>query len=225
MVRLSAPLRVSLLATVIVASGVQAQDKYRDPPDQVRRILDAEPLPIATMSPDKTQLVMLRRPGLPSIEKVAAPDVKLAGLRFDPRTNGPTRTFDFTGIQLQPVSGGAARTVAMTIPPQATLGNIRWAPSGDRIAFTVTTSNAITLWVANTANATARQVSTRRLNAVLGTPCEWLSSEPALVCTLVPANRGAAPVASTTPEGPIIHLPGPAQEPPRREGLRVLRHE
>jgi len=204
MVRLRAPLRVSLIATLILAPAVQAQDKYRDPPDQIRRILDAEPLPIASMSPDKTQLVMLRRPGLPSIEKVAAPDVKLGGLRFDPRTNGPTRTFDFTGIQLQAVSGGPARTVAMTLPPQATLGNIRWAPSGDRIAFTVTTSNGITLWVANTANATARQVSTRRLNAVLGTPCEWLSSEPALVCTLVPAARGAAPVAATTPEGPII---------------------
>ena len=204
MVRLSALLRVSLLATIVLAPAAQAQDKYRDPPDAIRRILDAEPLPIASMSPDKTQLVLLRRPGLPSIEKVAAPDVKLGGLRFDPRTNGPTRTFDFIGIQLQAVSGGPARTVAMTLPPQATLGNIRWAPSGDRIAFTVTTSNGITLWVANAANATARQVSARRLNAMLGTPCEWLSSEPALVCTLVSAARGAAPVPASTPEGPII---------------------
>ena len=204
MVRLRATFRAAGLAAIVLAPVANAQDKYRDPPDAIRRILDAEPLPIVNMSPDKSQLVLLRRPGLPSIEKVAAPDLKLGGLRFDPRTNGPTRTFDFTGIQLQAVSGGAPRTVSMTLPPQATLGNIRWAPSGDRFAFTVTTGNAITLWVANTANATARQVSPRRLNAVLGTPCEWLSSEPALVCTLVPAGRGAPPKAATTPEGPIV---------------------
>ncbi len=199
-----AGLCLSLVAGVAAPVAARAQDRYREPPDAIRRILDAEPLPIASMSPDRTQLVLLRRPGLPSIEKVAAPDVKLAGLRFDPRTNGPTRTFDFTGIQLQPVGGGAARTIAMTLPPQATLGNIRWSPRGDRIAFTVTTATGITLWVANTATATARQVSPRRLNAVLGTPCEWLASEPALVCTFVPAGRGAAPVAATTPEGPIV---------------------
>ncbi|MGQ0646388.1 MAG: prolyl oligopeptidase family serine peptidase [Gemmatimonadaceae bacterium] len=202
--RLSAFLRLSVLALFAVVPAANAQEKYREPPEQIRRILDAEPLPIVSMSPDKSLLVLMRRPGLPSIEKVAAADLKLAGLRFDPRTNGPTRTFDFTGIQLQAVAGGQPRTVTMSLPAQSTLGNVRWSPAGDRFAFTVTTSDAITLWVANTADAAARQVSPRALNAVLGTPCEWLSSEPALVCTFVPPNRGVPPRAATTPEGPIV---------------------
>ena len=131
MLRLSARLRGSLLAAIVLAPVANAQDKYRDPPEAIRRILDAEPLPIVNMSPDRSQLVLMRRPGLPSIEKVAAPDLKLGGLRFDPRTNGPTRTFEFTGIQLQAVSGGPPRTVAMTLPPRATLGNIRYGAPGD----------------------------------------------------------------------------------------------
>ncbi|MGQ0765544.1 MAG: prolyl oligopeptidase family serine peptidase [Gemmatimonadota bacterium] len=198
--------RFLVIALSLTAAGSMAggQEVYRDPPDAIRRILDAEPLPSVVLSPDRALLVLMRRPGLPSIEKVAAPDLRLAGLRFDPLTSGPTRTVEFTGLQIQPVAGGAARAVTMSLPPEATIGAVRWSPAGDRFAFTVTTRNAITLWVASVADGSARQVTSRALNAVLGNPCDWLSSEPALVCTLVPANRGPAPAAPQTPAGPII---------------------
>lgn len=204
MSRVRASTRIAFWAMVIALPAAQAQERYREPPDAIRRILDAEPLPTVSVSPDRSMLVLLRRPGLPSIEKVAAADFKLAGLRFDPRTNGPTRSQEFTGIQLLPVAGGTPRTVNVAAPAGATLGSVRWSPAGDRFAFTVTTSDAITLWVATAADASARQVTARPLNAVLGAPCEWLSSEPALVCTFIPQNRGAAPVAPTTPVGPIV---------------------
>ena len=38
---------------------------------------------------------------------------------------------------------------------------------------------------------------------MLGTPCDW-SGDDALVCTLVPADRGPEPVAPRTPVGPIV---------------------
>ena len=201
-------LPISLLPTADVA----AQDKYRDPPEPIRRILDAEPTPAVSVSPDRTTLLLMRRPGLPPIAEVAAPEYRLAGIRFDPRSNGPTREFSVTGLSVMPVGGGAARPIALTLPAGATIANTRWSPKGDRIAFTVTTDDAITLWLADVASATAKQLTARRLNGILGPPCEWVATEPSLLCAFVPANRQEAPKAPSVPDGPIVQEAGGAAD-------------
>ena len=198
-----------LLAAVHPAA---AQDKYRDPPEPIRRILDAEPTPSVSVSPDRTTLLLMRRPGLPPIAEVAAPEYRLAGTRFDPRSNGPTREFSLTAMSVMPVTGGAARPIALSIPEGATIANTRWSPKGDRIAFTVTTDDAITAWVAEVSAATARQLTPRPLNGILGAPCEWMATEPALLCAFVPANRPEAPKSPTVPVGPIVQEAGGAAD-------------
>ena len=72
MFRLPTSSRIILFGMVVTLPAAGAQEKYRDPPEAIRRILDAEPLPTVILSPDRSMLVLLRRPGLPSIEKVAA---------------------------------------------------------------------------------------------------------------------------------------------------------
>ena len=68
------------------------------------------------------------------------------------------------------------------------MGAPTWFPNGKRVSFVVSTSDTPTLWVADLATKSARQDSTRRLNAVLGAPCDW-SGDEALDCRLVPADR------------------------------------
>jgi dipeptidyl aminopeptidase/acylaminoacyl peptidase len=42
------------------------------------------------------------------------------------------------------------------------------------------------------------------LNGIFGAPCEWLSDSQSLVCRTVPADRGAPPVRSDVPTGPVV---------------------
>ena len=133
---------------------------------------------------------------------MSAPEFRLAGLRFDPNTSGPSRENNFTAMSLQPVAGGAARRVSMTLPSGASIANVQWAPGGQRVAFTVTAQGAITLWVAELASASARQLSPRALNAVLGAPCDWVDAAR-LACKFVPEGRGTPPSQGGTPGGPI----------------------
>lgn len=201
MPRLIRPLVVLTLFTVTTTPAAIAQG-YKQPPAPIAQILDAPATPAVQLSPDRTTLLLLERPGLPSIADVSAPELRLAGLRFDPNTNGPSRENNFTAMSLMPVSGGAARRVAMTLPTGASIANVQWAPGGQKVAFTVTTQGAITLWVADLATASARQLSPRALNAVLGAPCDWVDAAR-LACRTIPDNRGAAPVQGGTPAGPI----------------------
>src|SRR5512145_1966781 len=67
----------------VLAPALHAQTGYQQPPAPIARILDAEPLPAVSVSPDRRWLLHARREALPGIAEVAAPDVKVAGLRID----------------------------------------------------------------------------------------------------------------------------------------------
>jgi hypothetical protein len=93
--------------------------------------------------------VQLRRRGLPPISEVGAPELRLAGLRINPRTNGGTRDVSYTGLAFQSVDGGSARPVTLAgLDGEPRIGAPLWAPGGRRVAFTVTGPSGITLWAA-----------------------------------------------------------------------------
>jgi dipeptidyl aminopeptidase/acylaminoacyl peptidase len=205
----SAPL--SLLALVALATTpllLSAQSGYREPPPAIAAILDASPTPTVSLSPDRRRMALLERSGYPSIAEVAAPELRLAGLRFDPVSNGPSRGSGYRGIALQTVTAGAEPTaLAIPLPGDgrgAPIGNVSWSPAGDRIFFTITSDDRIEPWLADVATGAVRKLADVRLNAVLGSPCQWLGAEPALICRTVPADRGPAPAQPTTPDGPIM---------------------
>ncbi len=191
------------LLLVLVGGLAGAQDAYRQPPAAIQRILDAPATPTSIVTPDRQWILLLERPGLPPISEIAAPEYRVAGIRLDPRTSGPSRQNPARGMSIMPIGGGAATPIAMTLPAGAGVGAPSWSPSGKRFAFVVSTDDALTLWVGDVAAKNARQLSPRRLNAVLGAPCDWTGDE-SLVCTFVPQDRGAEPVAAATPAGPIV---------------------
>ena len=203
----------AVLAPVLVPALALAQTSYQQPPAPIARALDAEPLPAVSVSPDRKWLLHLRRRGLPSIEEVGAPEMRLAGLRLNPRTNGGSRDVSFTGFALQSVQGGGSTPALRSITVPGATGEVRmgsplWSPDGKHIAFTVTGPTAITLWTADIpASASgpavaARRVSQLALNATTGNPCSWVGNAR-LACLTIPAGRGPAPSQAATPTGPI----------------------
>lgn len=197
--RLAALALLCLVATPPLA----AQAGYRQPADAIARILDAPATPTVLTSPDRSTMVLLERPGLPSIAEISAPEYRVAGIRLDPRTSGPSRQNPARGLSVQPMTGGVPTPIAMNLPRDAGISYAAWSPSGRSLAFVVSTDDALTLWVADVAARRARQVSDRRLNAVLGAPCAWMD-DAELACRLVPSGRGAEPEAPTVPAGPIV---------------------
>src|SRR5690606_18588634 len=153
---------------------------------------DAPATPTALLSPDRSMMVFLERPGLPSIDVISAPEYRVAGIRLNPRTSGPSRQNPARGMSMMPISGGAATPIAMDLPSGAGISYTNWSPDGKQVAFVVSTNNALTLWVADLTAKSAKQITSRRLNAVLGGPCDW-TDDTALICRFIPADRGAEP--------------------------------
>lgn len=200
-------LALILFTLLAAAPGAVAQTEtgYMMPPQVLADIIDAPQTPWTAISPDSEWMMFIERPGLPSIEEVAQPELRLAGLRINPRTNGRSRQTSGSGIVFKKLDGEEERRVE-GIPEGARLTGFSWSDDGKRVAFVVTLGDRISLWSAELKNARARQVTPpdMRLNGVYGRPYSWLDRGKEFVVMAVPADRGPAPAEPLVPSGPVI---------------------
>ena len=175
---------------------------YRLPPAVIASILDAPPTPALSVSPDRRVIALLGRPGLPSIAELAEPELRLAGTRINPRTNGPSRDAAFRSLSFRELRGGVERHVAL--PEGARLNHPRWSADGSTLAFTLTTDEGIELWVAAENTGVARRLVGPELNATFGTPFAWMPDSVSLLMLRTVAGRGAPPERPRVPAGPIV---------------------
>jgi dipeptidyl aminopeptidase/acylaminoacyl peptidase len=194
-------LRFAWLALVLAPALFAQSPTYLLPPKEVIEAFDAPPLPDAILSPSGQVLALTSRKAQPTIAALARPMLRLGGSRINPKTFGPQRTSLIYAIALKRIADGSE--VKVTVPPQATLSNVKFSPDGSKLAFLNTKSDGIELWVGDVATGSAKVVSDR-LNATLGDPCDWLRDNVTLVCKLVPAGRGPAPAAPAVPAGPNV---------------------
>ena len=82
---------------------------YLTPPKVIADIMDAEPLPTVSLSPDRTVMLLAHRRSMPSIAEVAAPFLGLAGARVNPKTNGARVLGGTIALTLKDVATGSER--------------------------------------------------------------------------------------------------------------------
>ncbi len=222
----SASFAVCMLALSIPTGRAQTNLKYQLPPKAIVEIVDALPTPGIELSPagaatDKRWMLIEHFSGLPTIAELAEPELRLAGLRFNPKTDGPSRGRYDTSLELQALPNGKATAVS-GLPERAKIRFAEWSPDGRKIAFAnindAKEDPGLSLWIIDVAAARARRLPGVALNGIFGPPCEWLSDSQRLVCKMVPADRGPAPTRSEVPTGPVIQenlgrvTPGPTYE-------------
>lgn len=191
-----------------------AQSSWQDPPAPIAAMIDAAQLPGTLISPDHQWLITVERPPYPPIEELAQPVLGLAGLEINPQTHSLAGAYSFRGLTLQAISeAGLTPPQEVRLPEDARIRHFDWSPDGQFLAFTLTRSGGVELWVLEMATATAQPLSDTSLNAVYGDPCDWVLPNPesnqgftaqGLVCKVVPAELGPPPEAPSRPPAPRI---------------------
>ena len=174
---------------------------YQKAPKAIQEVLDAPGTPGLVMSPTGERFLLVESDRHPSIQDMAQPMARLAGHRFNPVTRGPHAPARLKALALQAVDGGPARPIAL--PAGAALGQPRWSPDGRRFVLQGATADATELWLGDPATGTLKKVAGLRLNAILGSPVDWLP-DGSLLCKAVPAQPGPEPGAARAPAGPRI---------------------
>ncbi|HME08636.1 MAG TPA: hypothetical protein VKG25_16390, partial [Bryobacteraceae bacterium] len=191
-------LRIVLLSLCAVAFGDEA---YQKPPQRISDILNAPDTPRAFVSPVYTHVLLAEPLRYPPISDVAAPMLRLAGVRINPRNNGPHRAPLFTSLVLKRVDDGAE--VKIALPAGAKISLPKWSPDGKQFAFVNSTGNSQELWIGSVAGGRAHRQEGVTMNASLGynDAFQWLGNAKLMV-TAVVSVRGNPPAEATMPVGP-----------------------
>ena len=195
-------LAVSALAAVAVSAA--EPPRYQLPPQALIDMVDAPQIPQTQLSPNREWLMLLERSPLPSVADLAQPELRLAGLRINPRNFDQSRNAQTIAIKLVKIADRSEKVVS-GLPASARIGDAIWSPDAKRIAFTLVRESAIELMVAEVGNGMfAKRITDRNLNGVMGRPMVWHSDSKSLVVNLLPVGRGGAPKFSAVWSGPSV---------------------
>src|SRR5271165_2965694 len=111
-------LGLAITAVMLSWTPMQAQTslKYQEPPKAIVDLVDTRPTPTVEVSPKdkggRRWLLIEHTSGLPPISDLAQPELRLAGLRFNPKTTGPSRGRYVTALELKALPDGAEKKVS-----------------------------------------------------------------------------------------------------------------
>ncbi|HET6255083.1 MAG TPA: prolyl oligopeptidase family serine peptidase [Puia sp.] len=192
-----------LLSLLITAAALQAQNTgYQLPPKDIADLLLAKPTPLITADQKGEWMLLIGRYSYPSVEELAQPEQRIAGLRFNPNNFSPSRLNFFSDLTLKNLRTGKEYNI-QGLPAPLMAGNISWNPGETKIAFTNTTNRQVDLYVIDISTQHAAKVNTTPLNTILGIAAQWIDDKTLLYATRIrPAS--AAPPKRPVPDGPAI---------------------
>lgn len=181
-----------------------AQDDvtYKTPPKEILDLVLSKPTPGVNIDRKGEWMILTERSDFPTIEDMAQPELRIAGLRLNPRNFGPSRTAYAVSLQLKNIASKQTFSIS-GLPTDLKAGNIQWSPDEKKFAFTNTLLNRIDLYVVDLDTKTARKVNSQPLNTVLGNSFSWLGNSK-LTYRTVPANYRKYPEAPAAPRGPVV---------------------
>lgn len=177
---------------------------YQTPPKAIADMIEAPETPGVLVDSKGATMLLLEREGYPSISEVSQPELRIAGLRINPATNGGSRQSYYSGIRVKDIASGQDFALE-GLPENGRISGVRWSPNEEHIAFTNTTDSGIELWVASLKDRSARALTEASLNdAYYGSPFAWQPDSKGLVYKSVAENRGEKPEKAPAPEGPVV---------------------
>lgn len=201
-----------------------AQSAYKKPPAAILKVLDAPATPVANVNPPRTHLLLLEPDRYPPIAELAEPMLRLAGLRINPRNNGPRGGISYR--KAETIDLATLRKTALAIPAGTKVGAPQWSPDGKRAALLVYYADRIEVAVMEASTGALRLLTGVRANAAYGDPLEWMPDGQRLLVRTVVAARGAAPQEAATPVGPDIQESfGKAAPAPTFQDLLKSEHD
>ena len=193
---------IFLFTFLITAFTAFAQDDagYKLPPKDIADLLLAKFTPFVSLDSKAEWLLLSERNSYPSVEELAQPELRIAGLRINPNNFANSRQNFINNFILRNIKTGKEYKVS-GLPTPLMAGNISWSPSENKIAFTQTSNSRVDLYVIDVPAQKAIKINKQALNTILGGSYSWIDDNSLLYKTaLQPAS--AMPYKPLLPKGP-----------------------
>ena len=209
---LSILVRATLTAALMPGlawAQTKASTGYSQPPKVILDVMRAPSAPTPVISPSRDRMLLVAWEDYPSINRVATPYLRLAGVRIEPKNHSKHDTPGGYGIAPAARSYEIVRVAdGVSIPVKLPTGGLVqapvWSSNGLRFAFARVTGTSVELWMGDAETGAVRQVPGVWLNQMLGGEVHWMPDQKTLLVKTVPEKLGPPPAAPDAPPGPSI---------------------
>ncbi len=182
---------------------------YDLPPKDILHVMNAPSPPIPLVSPTKDSILLVSLQDYPPISRVAAPFLRLAGVRIEPKNHSKHDSPGGYGITPCATAFSLVRTADgaethISLPKNGCPGTPLWNADGKHFAFVNVTEDCVELWLGDARTGTVHKVSGAHVNPMFGNELTWMPDQKRLLVKLVPSDVGAPPAESAAPVGPSI---------------------
>ncbi len=195
----------AVLFTALVWQA-QAQENvtYQKPPKEILELVDVQRAPSVSMDSKKQHMLLLYRNAYKSLAELSEDEMKLGGLRINPKTNISSTLTYVNNIRYKRLRDKEPVQIS-GLPANPRLAYFTWSPDETKVAFTNTTETGVEAWVLDIATLKLTRITEATLNANIGSPISWLKDSKTMLIKMLPANR--APLINTAqslPNGPTV---------------------
>ena len=199
-------LLVCFLLLISLQFTAQENIGYQLPPDEILELADAPLAPSLRRDSQGEKMFFLYRNNFKSIAELSETEMRLGGLRINPKTNIGSRITYYTNIKVR--NGRNAEDKQVTgLPENGRYAYPSFSPDENKIAFVNITLEGVELWTIDIARAMATKITDANLNANIGRPYSWFKNSNSLLVKVLPANRkNLIDTKSAVPSGPTISV-------------------
>jgi len=196
---------------LIISLNIAAQENltYQKPSKEILDLVDVELAPSVRMNEAKTHMVLIYRNAYKTIEELSQEELRLGGLRIDPKTNIGSRVTYYNNLKIKNIANqknqkGEVQAVS-GLPSNPRLSNFTWSPDQKKMAFTHTNKTGVEVWVLDIEMARAKKLTEANTNANLGDVINWFeNSDALLVKMIVGEGPKLIDTESAMPTGPTV---------------------
>ncbi|MBW7871322.1 MAG: S9 family peptidase [Flavobacteriia bacterium] len=195
----------SIILIALAAIGFAQEDiNYQIPPPEILELVDFQRAPTISMDSKKEQIVFMYRNTYKTLAEISEDEMRLAGLRINPKTNISSTVTYVNNIQYKRFKDKNPVQIK-GLPENPRLANFAWSPDETKIAFTHTAQNGVELWFVDFKTLTAKKLTDARVNANLGNPITWFKNENSILVRMLPKDKKELVDTKTAlPTGPIV---------------------
>ena len=193
---------ICLLCITLTSS--QENVAYQTPPEAIAKLAEAPLAPSVRMTDDGAFMLLLYRDYYKSIAELSEDELRLAGLRINPKLNIGSRTSYYNDIKIKTPEAKTAEAI-IGLPEKPRLSNFSWSPDQTKMAFTHTSALGVAVYVLDLETKQTTKLSADKVNANMGDVINWFKDGQSLLVKMLPDNR--KPLINTkdaVPTGPTI---------------------
>ena len=192
------------LSTISFHSIAQEKTRYQKPVKEILELADVTPAPRVRIDEQAKNIIFLYRDPYKTINELSEKEMRLAGLRINPKTNISSRVTYFSNIKVKSSDSDKEKQVK-GLPENPRIAYFTWSPDQTKAAFTNTTADGVALWILDVTNHKASKLTDATLNANMGAPFVWFKDGTALLMKFLPSDKEQLIDAQqAVPTGPTI---------------------